>query len=31
VKKKTKKNRKLEKTKFSPTEEIPYPVSEVGN
>ncbi len=31
VKKKNKENRKLEKTKFSPAEEIPYPVSEVGN
>ncbi len=29
VKKKNKKNRKLEKTKFSPAEEIPHPVSEV--
>ncbi len=29
VKKKNKKNRKLEKTKFSPAEEISHPVSEV--
>jgi hypothetical protein len=29
VKKKNKKNRKLEKTKFSPAEEIPHSVSEV--